>query len=76
MGLEYEDQRAKIAKREQDKGRRRPRKVQKKRLHILFDPDIKAFQGWEAVVERGPSQHARNLLNGAILGRHSHLRAM
>jgi hypothetical protein len=25
--------------------------VQKKRLHILFDPDIKAFQSWEAVVE-------------------------
>jgi hypothetical protein len=51
MDLEYEDRRAKIAKREQDKERRRPGKVQKKRLHILFDPDIKAFQGWEAVVE-------------------------
>jgi hypothetical protein len=25
--------------------------VHKKRLHILFDSDIKAFQGWEAVVE-------------------------
>jgi hypothetical protein len=25
--------------------------VHKKRLHILFDPDIKAFQGWEAVLE-------------------------
>jgi hypothetical protein len=51
MDLEYEDRRAKIAKREQDKGRRRPGKVQKKRLHIFFDPDIKAFEGWKAVVE-------------------------
>jgi hypothetical protein len=51
MDLEYEDRRAKIAKREQDKGRRRLGKVQKKRLHILFDLDIKAFEGWEAVVE-------------------------
>jgi hypothetical protein len=51
MDLEYEDRRAKIAKRKQDKGRIRPGKVQKKRLHILFDSDIKAFQGWEAVVE-------------------------
>jgi hypothetical protein len=42
---------AKIAKKEQDKGRRRHGKKQKKRLHILFDPEIKAFQGWEAVVE-------------------------
>ena len=42
---------AKIAKNEQDKGRRRHGKVHKKRLHILFDPDIKAFQGWEGVVE-------------------------
>jgi hypothetical protein len=25
--------------------------VHKKHLHILFDPDIKAFQRWEAVVE-------------------------
>jgi hypothetical protein len=51
MDPDHEDQRAKIAKKEQDKGRRRPGKVHKKRLHILFDPDIKAFQGWEAVVE-------------------------
>jgi hypothetical protein len=51
MDPDHEDRRAKIAKKEQDKGRRRPRKVHKKRLHILFDPDIKAFQGWEAVVE-------------------------
>jgi hypothetical protein len=40
MDLEYEDQRAKIAKKEQDKGRRRPGKVQKKRMHILFDPKV------------------------------------
>jgi hypothetical protein len=42
---------AKITKKEQDKGGRRPGKVHKKCLHILFDPDIKAFQGWEVVVE-------------------------
>jgi hypothetical protein len=42
---------AKIAKKEQDKEKRHPGGVQKKRLHILFDPNIKAFQGWEAVVE-------------------------
>jgi hypothetical protein len=35
----------KLQKKEQDKGRRRPGKVHKKHLHILFDPDIKAFQG-------------------------------
>jgi hypothetical protein len=51
MDLDHDDRRAKIAKKEQDKGRRRPGKLHKKRLHILFDPDIKAFQGWEAVVE-------------------------
>jgi hypothetical protein len=39
----HEDRRAKIAKKEQDKGRSRPGKVYKKHLHILFDPDIKAF---------------------------------
>jgi hypothetical protein len=52
MDPDHEDRRAaKIAKNEQDKGRRRPTKVHKKHLYILFDPDIKAFQGWEAVVE-------------------------
>jgi hypothetical protein len=51
MDPDHEDRRAKIAKKEQDKGRSRLGKVHKKRLHILFDPDIKAFQGWEAVVE-------------------------
>jgi hypothetical protein len=52
MDPDHGDQRAsKIAKKEQDKGRRRLGKVHKKRLHILFDPNIKAFQGWEAVVE-------------------------
>jgi hypothetical protein len=40
---DHDDRRAKFAKKEQDKGRRRPGKVHKKRLHILFDPDIKAF---------------------------------
>jgi hypothetical protein len=52
MDPDHEDRRAaKSAKKEQDKGRRRPGKVYKKLLHILFDPDIKAFQGWEAMVE-------------------------
>jgi hypothetical protein len=51
MDLDHEGRRAKIAKKEHDKERRRPGKVHKKRLHILFDPDIKAFKGWEAVVE-------------------------
>jgi hypothetical protein len=52
MDPDHGDRRAaKIAKKKQDKGRRRPGKVHKKRLHILCDPDIKAFQGWEAVVE-------------------------
>jgi hypothetical protein len=52
MDDDHEDRRvAKIAKNEQDKERRRPEKVHKKHLQILFDPDIKAFQGWEAVVE-------------------------
>jgi hypothetical protein len=52
MDPNHGDRRAsKIAKKEQDMGKRRPGKVHKKRLHILFDPDIKAFQGWEAVVE-------------------------
>lgn len=42
----------KVARRElHDKGRRRHGKKQKKRLHILFDPEIKAFQGWETVDE-------------------------
>jgi hypothetical protein len=40
---DHDDRRAKFAKKEQDQGRRRPGKVHKKRLHILFDPDIKAF---------------------------------
>ena len=49
---DHEDWRAaKIAKNEQDKGRRRPKKMHKKHLHILFDPNIKAFQSWEAMVE-------------------------
>jgi hypothetical protein len=51
MDPDHEDRWAKIAKKEQDKGRRRLGKVHKKRLYILFDPDIRAFQGWEAVVE-------------------------
>jgi hypothetical protein len=52
MDDDYGDRRAaKIAKKEQDKGRRRHGKVHKKCLHIVFDPNIKAFQGWEAVVE-------------------------
>jgi hypothetical protein len=42
---------ARIAKKEHDKGRRRQGKIHKKCLHILFDPNNKAFQGWEAVVE-------------------------
>jgi hypothetical protein len=67
---------AKITKKEQNKGRRRPGKVHKKRLHILFDSDIKAFQGWEAVVEPWALATWKNLLNGATLGRHSHLPAM
>jgi hypothetical protein len=52
MDDDHEDRRVdKIAKKEQYKGRRRFEKVHKKRLHILFDPDIKAFQGWEAMAE-------------------------
>jgi hypothetical protein len=51
MDPDHEDRRAEIAKKEEDKGRRRPGKVHKKRLHTLFDLDIKAFQGWEVVVE-------------------------
>jgi hypothetical protein len=52
MDDDHEDHRAaKIAKNKQDKERRRLEKVHKKRLHFLFDLDIKAFQGWEAVVE-------------------------
>jgi hypothetical protein len=42
---------ARIAKKEHDKRRRRRGKIHKKRLHILFDQNSKAFQGWEAVVE-------------------------
>jgi hypothetical protein len=42
---------ARIAKTEYDKRRRRRGKIHKKYLHILFDPNNKAFQGWEAVVE-------------------------
>jgi hypothetical protein len=42
---------ARIAKKEHDKGRRRQGKIHKKRLHILFDQNSKAFQGWEAVIE-------------------------
>jgi hypothetical protein len=42
---------ARIAKKEYDKGRRHAGKVHKKCLHILFDPNSKAFQGWKAVVE-------------------------
>jgi hypothetical protein len=77
MDPDHGDRRAsKIAKKEQDKGRRRLGKVHKKRLHILFDLDIKAFQGWEAVVEPWSLQHVRNLLNGATLERHSHLPTM
>jgi hypothetical protein len=52
MDPDHGDRRAaKIAKKEHDKGRRRRGKVQKKLLHILFDPDTKAFQWWEVVVE-------------------------
>jgi hypothetical protein len=52
MDPNHDDRRvAKIAKKEQDKQKRRPGKVHKKLLHILFDPDIKAFQSWKAVVE-------------------------
>ena len=51
MDPDHEDWRAKIAKNEQDKRKSKLEKVQKKRLHILFDPNIKAFQGWKAVVE-------------------------
>jgi hypothetical protein len=52
MDDHLEDRRAaKIVKKEQDKGMKRPEKVYKKRIYILFDPDIKAFQGWEAMVE-------------------------
>jgi hypothetical protein len=40
-----------IAKKEHDKERRCRGKIHKKRLHILFDQNSKAFQGWEAVVE-------------------------
>jgi hypothetical protein len=42
---------ARIAKKEHDKGMRRRGKIHKKRLHILFDQNSKAFQGWEVVVE-------------------------
>jgi hypothetical protein len=42
---------ARIAKKEHNKGRRCRGKIHKKRLHILFDQNSKAFQGWEAVVE-------------------------
>jgi hypothetical protein len=34
---------ARIAKKEHDKGRRRRGKIHKKRLHILFDQNSKAF---------------------------------
>jgi hypothetical protein len=48
----------------------------KKRLHILFDLDIKAFEGWKAWLSRGPSQHVRDSLNGATLKRQFHLYVM
>jgi hypothetical protein len=41
----------KLAKKEQDKGRRRPGRIQKKCLYILFDPNIKTFEGWKAAIE-------------------------
>jgi hypothetical protein len=45
-------------------------------LHILFDPNIKAIQGWKAVVEPWSPQHVRDSLNGATLKRHLHLLIM
>jgi hypothetical protein len=77
MDLDHEHQRAKIAKKEQDKGRKRPGKLHKKRLHILFDPDIKAFEGWEAMVESWSLATCQKFIEWCpTLGRHSQLRAM
>ena len=50
MDNDHEDCRdAKIVKKKQDM--ERPRKVNKKHLYILFNLDIKAFQGWKVIVE-------------------------
>jgi hypothetical protein len=56
--------------------RKRPRKVNKKHLYILFNPDIKAFQGWEVVVEPWSLATCEKFLKCATLGKHFHLRAM
>jgi hypothetical protein len=77
MDDHHEDCRAaRIAKKEQDKRKKRPRMVRKKRLYILFDPNIKAFQVWEAVAEPRSLATCEILLNDATLRRHSHLHAM
>jgi hypothetical protein len=69
MDPDHEDRRAKIAKKKQDKGRRRPRKVHKKRLHILFDPYIKAFQSWKAVVEPWPLATCEKFIEWCHIGK-------
>jgi hypothetical protein len=58
-----------IAKKEHDKGRRRQGKIHKKRLHILFDPNSKAFQGWEAVVESWSLTTSKRFIKWCHIGK-------
>jgi hypothetical protein len=79
--LTIDDQRneyraTKIAKKEQDKGRRCPGWVQKKHFHILFDPNIKAFQGWKAVVDLSSLTTCERFIEYVTFGRHSRLQVM
>jgi hypothetical protein len=85
---DHEDQRAaKIAKKKQDKGRRRPGKEKAREgegpgrcirrvctsYSIRISKPSKVGKQW---LSCGSLQHVRNLLNGATLEKHSHLDTM